>query len=374
MPVLPRLPSAVLPLLLFVMITALPACGEESGDTEAEQGTADSNNTPAVPVRIARVSQRSVDDSLRFAGISRARQRATLTFQVGGTLQTRAADIGESVKQGQVLAQLYNPQLEPSRDAAQSRLEQLLTDIAQARRDQVRIEQLHERGVSPLSDLEQQRARVDSLQAAVSNAEASLQQAQRLLAENTLRAPFAGSVEAVLLQPGEFAQAGQPVIRIAARDGMEIEIRVPAYLLREIKPDQTLPVWSSLTGIKGSGNVLEIGTSSSGSNTLFPLVVSLDGNGIHAGEAYEVGIPRRSEAALVIPVSAVMRSAGGLTVFRFSSGHDQNLGTVSRVAVQISELLGEHAVLEGDGLKPADAVVYAGLTRLADGDIVRVLP
>lgn len=363
---------AIARFMTVTLATALMAgC---SGSAEENDALLAIGGDQAISIRVAAVDQHSSDDTLRFAGISRARQRATLTFQVGGVIQSRAANIGQQVLAGQVLAQLYNPQLEPARDAARSRLEQLRADTAQARRDLTRAEQLHERGVSPLSDLEQQRARVDSLTAAVANAEASLQQSQRLLAENTLRAPFAGDIEAVLLEPGEFAQAGQEVIRLAARDGMEIEIRAPAHLLRDLREGQILPVWSSLDGARGSGQILEIGSSSSGSNTLFPLVVALDGDDMRAGEAYEVGIPRRTEPALVIPISAVMRSAEGLTVFRFNGGNDGNTGTVSRVPVSISALLGEQAVLQGDTLNAQDAVVYAGLTRLADGDRVRVLP
>lgn len=357
-------------LAIVIVAATLTCCGQPADSSN----TAVASSEQPVPVRIAGVSQISSDDTLRFAGISRARQRATLTFQVDGVLRSREADIGQHVATGQRLAQLYNPQLQPSRDAAQSRFEQLHADLAQARRDLVRIVELHERGVSPLSDLEQQRSRVENLLAAVNNAQASLQQSESLLAENTLKAPFSGVVEAVLLEPGEFVRAGQAVIQLAARDGMEIEVRAPAHLLRNVDIGQTLPVWSSLSGARSNGLVLEIGTSSSGTNTLFPLIVALQGDDIGAGEAYEVGIPRRTEPARVIPITAVMRSAGGLSVFRFDADTSGDTGTVSRIAVQISELLGDQAVLEGNALTPQDAVVYAGLTRLADGDRVRVLP
>lgn len=357
-------------LAIVILGAILSCCGQPVDRSNA--ALASSEQT--VPVRIAAVSQISSDDTLRFAGISRARQRATLTFQVDGVLRSRDADIGQQVVTGQRLAQLYNPQLQPSRDAAQSRLEQLRADLAQARRDLMRIEELHERAVSPLSDLEQQRSRVEGLLAVVNNAEASLQQSESLLAENTLKAPFSGIIEAVLLEPGEFVQSGQAVIQLAARDDMEIEIRAPAHLLRNVHVGQTLPIWSSLSGAHSSGQVLEIGTSSSGTNTLFPLIVALQGDDIRAGEAYEVGVPRRTEPARVIPINAVMRSAGGLSVFRFDADSSGDAGTVSRVPVQISELLGDQAVLAGNALAPQDAVVYAGLTRLADSDRVRVLP
>ena len=72
--------------------------------------------------------------------VARARQRANLTFQVGGVIASRTVEIGQQVTQGEELAQLYNPQLLPARDAASARLEQLESDNRQAVLDLERIQ------------------------------------------------------------------------------------------------------------------------------------------------------------------------------------------------------------------------------------------
>lgn len=348
---------------LFSVAMFLTACRGES-----EPVTADAENIAPVPVRVASVQNIQSDETLRFAGISRVRQRATLPFQVSGVVQRRDIEIGQQVDANQVLMVLYNPQLEPGRDAARARLQQLETDTAQAGRDLQRIEQLYSQGVVPIQDLEQQRARLDSLTSATSNARATLRQSHDLLAETSLRAPFAGVVEDILLEPGEFAQAGQPVIRIAANSGIEVEVSVPPHMLAPLEISQSLPVWSSLSGTQHQGTIVDIGQSNSGAGALYPLVVSIENSGLRSGEALEIGVPRRGHNATVVPMAAVMRSAEGLTVFRL----EQN--TVRRVEVIIDQLQGELAVLGDDSLSEGDLVVYAGLTRLADGDEVRVLP
>ena len=43
-----------------------------------------------------------VEIPLRFSGIVRAAQRATLTFQVSGTLKERPVELGQTVKAGDV--------------------------------------------------------------------------------------------------------------------------------------------------------------------------------------------------------------------------------------------------------------------------------
>lgn len=320
-----------------------------------------------VPVRVAEVVAAGQADVLRFAGSARALQRASLTFQVGGTLATRPLQIGQAVTAGDVLATLYNPQLGPARDAAQARLAELQAQAAQARRDLQRTEQLFERGMLSKADQEQQAARLEALQAGVRSARASLQQSEQLNRETRLRAPFDGTIEDLLVEPGEFVAAGQPVLQMAASGGAEVEVLVPAELLQGLEVGQVVPVWSVLSDRQLEGRLAEIGRGASVGSVLYPLVVSLDAQ-VLAGEALEVGLqPVRTEG-LSVPLAAVMRSASGLSVFRLTGER------VSRVGIEVAGFEGERALIAEGALAAGDQVVYAGLSRLADGDSVELLP
>lgn len=224
-----------------------------------------------------------------------------------------------------------------------------------------------------MQELEQQATRSESLVSAVNNARATAEQAASMLRETQLIAPFSGSVEQILVEPGEFAQPGQAVLRIASADQLEAEIRVPAHLTEPLMPGQELTAWRSLGSTDAADAVMpviifEIGQSSTGQNSLYPVVVSLPDRQIRTGEALEIGVPRRSESALVIPMSAVMRSADGLTVFQ----HINN--RVTRVAIEVEQLQGEFAVIKPGALQEGAQIVYAGITRLAEGDQIEVLP
>jgi RND family efflux transporter MFP subunit len=224
-----------------------------------------------------------------------------------------------------------------------------------------------------MQELEQQSTRSESLVSAVNNARATAEQAASLLRETQLIAPFSGSVEQILVEPGEFAQPGQAVLRIASADQLEAEIRVPAHLIDSLVPGQELTAWSSLGSTDADNSVmtatiLDIGQSSTSQNSLYPVVVSLPAPLIRTGEALEIGVPRRRESALVIPMSAVMRSADGLTVFQSINNR------VTRVAIEVEQLQGEFAVIKPGALEEGAQIVYAGITRLAEGDQIEVLP
>jgi hypothetical protein len=62
-----------------------------------------------------------------------------------------------------------------------------------------------------------------------------------------------------------------------------------------------------------------------------------------------------------------MRSAAGLTVFKNEGG------IAKRTNVEVTQITGDRAVLVAGSLNFEDEVVYAGLSRLADGDEIEVL-
>ena len=345
--------------LLALMLSVAGLSGCDNGAEEL----------PRVTVRVAEVSAGEASEPLRFAGVVRSRQRAELTFQVSGTLQQRLVEIGDPVKAGDLLARLQNPQLLPARDSARARLREAEAQAKQAEQEYQRGLPLRERGVLSEQNIEQLQARRDSLLAAVDTARAALAEAEQLVREGELRAPFAGVVEAVLAEPGEFVAAGIPVMRISSPKGFEVEVRVPEALRGGIEPGQSLPVWRVMDRDAAplAGQVSEIGQGSR-RGELYPLVVSLEDGVLVPGMAVEVGILRPATDALTLPVLAVVRTAEGASVYLVRDD------TARRVPVNVVQLAGEQVLVRSDALSAGDQVVYAGLSRLADGDRVEILP
>lgn len=345
---------------LVVLSVLLAACQPASSDDEA-------NAAAVIAVRVADVAHASDPQSLHFAGTVRPRQRALLTFQVGGVLQQRA-EVGQAVTAGDVLARLYNPELEPARDVAEARLLELQTQSGQAQRDVERAQQLFDRTALSAQELEQQVARRDGLLAAVNSAQAALRQATGLQQETQLHAPFSGSVEAVLVEPGEFLAPGQPVLRLAAASGYEVEVRVPASLLNGLEVGDIVSVRATLRAGEWQGRIIEVGRSASQGSLLYPLIVALDVDSAQSGDAVEVVLNRPGSAQLSVPMAAVMRSGDGLAVFRLNGNR------VQRVVIEVQGVRGEYALLDAGALNVDDQVVYAGLSRLSEGDTVELLP
>ncbi|UQG59252.1 efflux RND transporter periplasmic adaptor subunit [Marinobacter sp. M3C] len=367
-------------LLVVAALTAV-ACSKSSDDSVAANNAA-ASGPAVVHVRTAAVEGGDAREvSLRFAGIVRASQRATLTFQLSGTLTERKVELGQTVKAGAVLARIYSPALEPARDSAIARLDELITNYEQAEREWQRARSLSERGVVSEQSLEQIAARRDGLKAGVATARASLAEASKMLEENTLKAPFAGRVEALLVEQDEFVAAGQPVMRLSSPKGREVEVRVPVYMLNHVSLGAELPVWSvqdrSQAPVQGS--VVEIAQAGAIRGELQPLLVNLPANTLNAGVPVEVGITPQTIAALTVPLLAVIRDVNATASSTFSPQASSSSstsvflvrdGVARRTPVTVLRILGERVAISAEGLVAGDQVVYAGMTKLADGDTV----
>lgn len=356
------------PLIGSLMVaTLMLAAGCKSSEPSA--GSATERGSQAISVRTAEVTGGQMEGiPLRFSGIVQAAQRATLTFQVSGNLKEQAVELGQRVVAGDLLARVYNPALEPARDSAEARLDELRTQFDQAQREWERSRRLHEQGMVSEQALEQLASRRDSLRASMATANASLAEATRLLQESELRAPFSGRVEALLIEQDEFVAAGQPVMRLSSPQGREVEVRVPAYLLSHITLGNILPVWSvqDRSSAPANGSVVEIAQSGSVRGELHPVLVSLPADTLEPGEPVEVGITPSAMTATTVPMLAVMKSNGGASVFRVTDG------VVRRVPVTVQRIVGERVAVVSSELTAGDQVIYAGMTRVADGDEVEV--
>ena len=195
----------------------------------------------------------------------------------------------------------------------------------------------------------------------------------------------------LLVEQDEFVAAGQPVMRLSSPKGREVEVRVPVYMLNHVSLGAELPVWPVQDRSQAlvQGSVIEIAQAGAIRGELQPLLVNLPANTLNAGMPVEVGITPQTTAALTVPLLAVIRNLNAAASSAFSplSSSSSNSipspnassstsvflvrdGVARRTPVTVLRILGERAAIQAESLVAGDQVVYAGMTKLADGDTV----
>ncbi len=94
--------------------------------------------------------------------------------------------------------------------------------------------------------------------------------------------------------------------------------------------------------------------------------MSLPADTLEPGEPVEVGITPTEVVATTVPLLSVMKSPSGASVFRVADA------IARRVPVKVQRVIGERVVVDAEGLESGDQVIFAGMTRVTDGDAVEV--
>jgi RND family efflux transporter MFP subunit len=307
--------------------------------------------------------------SVCFAGTTQARDRAVLSFAVPARVAVRYVDSGSRVHAGDVLARLDDREYRNARKLAQASLNELKTKWQQAGRDSRRIERLAADNVASVSDLEKAVTQKDALEASVQAAEARLAEADRLLRETVLKAPFDGTVTDLDIRAGEWAVSGQPAVELTGDGPVELVVGVPESVVLHIEPGQRVTVELPFADHREvSGRIVTVAKAAISAGRLFPVKALLDENqaAARAGMTAQLQINLPMANALTVPLAAVVNpGASRPFIFTYKDGR------ITKKEVRVDRIVEDRIVVKG-ALAEGEKVVISGQSQLSDGDVVEV--
>ena len=176
---------------------------------------------PEAVAATAMVELREVDLSYPAESVLEAVKQTTVAAQVQGRILEVRADAGKRVAAGQVLMKI------DEREAAQGlALAQAQLSVARANFERTR-------------NLYQQKfisqAALDKAEADFKSAAASTGQAGTVASFSTITAPISGVVAQRLVEPGDMAVPGKPLISIFDPKSLRAIASIPQYKLAEVK-------------------------------------------------------------------------------------------------------------------------------------------
>ncbi len=323
-------------------------------------------------VRVAAVETASDPRQLRFSGITRAAQRAKLSFSLGARLKSREVEVGDVVKRGQILARLDDNEVKNGLATAAAALAEAQARRGQLERDVERVEKLAAAKAATPEELEKttHRPRIGTRRrsgggfaAARGRAAAERNRAPRALRRHRHRG--AGRARRVRRPRQNHPHPlGRRRYRGAGRDP-------GVRCLPQLQPGAEVPVKVAMLGEQPvAGTIRSVGRSAAGPGQLFPVVVALDpAANVPPGATAELGFRVGEDAALSVPVGAVVDPGGrrpsALQNRRPGKGGAQGGGRGRQPARRPG-----HGA--SGNLVAGDRVVVGGQRGLLDGDRVEV--
>jgi membrane fusion protein, multidrug efflux system len=302
---------------------------------------------------------------LRAIGSLRASQGVDVTPSVPGVVEEITFDSGQDVAAGAPLVQL-------ALNDSTYRLKQLQAsaDLANANY-QRNLRQFRERIVS--------QASIDADASNLKAAQAEVEAQQALIAQKSVRAPFAGRLGIRQVDKGQYLNPGNAIVTLQAIDPLFVDFFLPQQNLGQLAvnlkvkvrvdsfPGDVFPGVIAAINPRVDANTRNIQVRASLANPGLKLLP-----GMYATIEIDAGEPRR---LLTLPVTAVTFNPYGSTVFVVEAAGKDDKGKDRLKAVQTFIKTGEtrgDQIAVTSGLQEGQTVVSSGQVKLANGTAVVV--
>ena len=349
-------PSAAL--LAVPLAALLAACSPNQPAPEAPR-----------PVRTAEIRYDAAREANRYVGTVRARHEVDQAFRVGGKVVQRKVDVGQTVREGDVLAVLDDTDYRLAVEAAQQQLTAATTQARQAESDRRRLGALKMDGSVSDSDDEKATSGARTAEAAAEAQARGLELARNRLKYTVLRASRTGVVTSVKFEVGQVVAEGLPVVSIAAEGEPEIVVDIPEDHLASFGKAKFKASLASAPA-EGFDVVLREMSPEAVPQTrtfrarLKPLAPRRLPLGATATLVAERTAPQATAAA--IPAAAITQDKGQPAVWtvRRAAGADA-FAVVELVPVAVHGYRNEDVLVSG--LPAGTQVVTAGVQKMAPG-------
>lgn len=307
-----------------------------------------------------------------YAGEVRARYESALAFRVGGKIVSRSANVGETVKAGQVLARLDPTDLKLGDAAAVAQVAAAQAQFTVAKSDLERVRGLHDKKYASQGELDRYVTQYEAAKAQLEAVKAQRDQVANQTSYSTLKADADGVVMTVLAEAGQVVAPGQPVMQLARGGAIEIAAAIPEDRVNTVREGMAVQVslWAG-EGKRYPGVVRELSSAADPLTRTYALRVSVPQPpaAMKLRMTAAVTIPLEGLPDLIhVPASAMVTQNGKAGVWAVQpEGSVVKFQPVEFAGVQGNE------VLVASGLKAGDVIATAGAGFLREGQKVRLM-
>ena len=391
-------------LVICGLIAVLSSCGKTDASI---QKAANQPEAPAI-VPVVKAARADLTNDLVLTAEFEPFQQVDVMAKVAGYVQSIKVDIGDRVREGQVLAVLEIPEMEDDLTKAAAVIVQTNDEIATASDELRRAEQAHELahlsytriadvlkrepGLVPQQEVDEARSRDLIAEAQVAAAKSSLRTAeqrtrvaqadqtriQTLHKYMTISAPFEGVVTKRYANAGSMIQAGtasqtqaMPIVQLSQNNLLRLILPVPESGVSHVHVGEAVDVRVTSLGRAFPGRVARFAEKIQPSTRTMDTEVDVPNPSLTLipGMYAEVNLridERRN--VLSIPLDAVDRSGSASRVYTVTP-----TGILQITPITLG-LESDQRVEVMSGLQEGDAVVVGRHTGLKDGQQVRVRP
>ena len=379
-------PGTVLATIQFSMVLLLlTSCGQKPGP--GGPGEPLGAPTGPIPYKTAEVYSGPATMFYSYPATIEGEQNVEIRPKVDGFVQKIFIDEGTTVRKGQPLFQLRNPQYEAAVRSAAASVKIAEADVQTAEMDVEKVRPLVERKIISDYELKSKEYALNSKKASLASARADLVNAKVNVGYTYLTSPSNGVIGTIPYKVGSLVSStsANPLTTVYNTSNIYVYFSLNEKQLLEFSRTvkgktlkdkiATMPEVSLILAdgteypakgrIVTAGGLISTETGSVSFRANFPNTMGL----IRSGSSAMLKVPVNMEDALLIPQNATYDMQGKKFVYTLSA-KDSTVNT----GVQVSANPIGNLYLVESGLKKGDKVVVEGVGNLKPGTAIKPLP
>ena len=331
----------------------------------------------ALTVNVVHPSVTGSESEIALPGNTQAFDDTPIYSRTSGYLKQFFVDIGQRVKQGQLMAIIETPEIDQQLQVAQADLKSSQADLSLAEVTAQRYQNLLKTDSVSKQETDVAVSGAAAKRASVEASEANVRRLQQLQSFERIYAPFSGVVTARNTDIGDLINAGsgnaQPkdLFRIAATGKLRVFVAVPEVYAPDIHDGDTATLTlDEYPGQPFTGRVARNSNAIDMASRTLNVEVDVDNPqekllpGAYVFVHFKLP---QAQQKLSVPANALLFRSEGLRVAVVRNGH------VHLQPVTIAKDNGSTLEI-GSGLQASDQIVLDPADSLAEGQAVRVNP
>lgn len=312
------------------------------------------------------IAPQTLRETVKVTGTLVPAHQADVASQASGRVMAVMVRPGDTVNEGDVLAQIDRATLELQLNQQRATADATRAQLVSSRQQLERTEELARQGLTSPSALEQARSANAALEANLTALESAVESAELALANATVKAPLSGIVASRSVDPGQTIQAGTPLFNIVNLDQMEFDAAASVNSSARVAAGQSATI--SVTGLDGrefAGSVSRVNPVAVSGTRTVPIYIALDNpEGALRGGMFATGfiVVNEQADALAVPASALREDAEGQFVLKLVDE------VLVRQAVEPGREWDRGRMVEVNGLASGDVIISAPLPDLDADD------
>ncbi len=329
------------------MLAVFGSCGNKNKNVHEQ----------TVRVKVQQIQSEAVNGEQGFSGTIEESNGAFLSFASTGTIKRIYVNAGQTVLQGQLIAELDPTTMQNAYKIAKTALDQTQDTYN-------RMKELHDAGSLP----EMQWIQIDNQ---LKSATAQEAMARKSLSDTKLYAPFSGYIATKDAEIGQNVSPASPIVKLVNIGSVKVKIAVPENDVQRIAKGSSMKIIvPALNNREFSGNVTERGVSADPRSRTYEVKATilnpdrqlLPGMICQAFTNYMQG-----STGVFVPANLVQLDGDNKTFVWVVNG-----GKAVKREIIISNETAQGAKVSG-GLSAGDQLIVSGQQKVSNGMKVEIV-